>query len=316
LKVRIPLLAQTPATIDGSETVPSVTVVIPYFNAFSELERAADSLLASSCYSDISVVVVDNSTDETAAEGGRQLAGRLGWSYIAMDANYGFARACNTGARNSASEFLFFMNQDAVIETETLATLTGHLAANSEVAAVAPSIVNQDGRVWFEGGRYSRRSGRVVLDNFGEPWRPGAPKCSGFLSGCALLIRRSVFEAVSGFDERYFLYYEDVDLSDRIRAAGWSLEVIPDVRVVHYRGAHGDMMRNLSPVMLTETIRSRRIYAATRPQRVDRAIARLTLPLELARLAIHAIKARPAAARPSLAALWRGSIDRTQRPPT
>lgn len=284
----------------------SITVVIPYFNDFEGLKRAAASLPASSSDADLTVVVVDNSTDPDATAGASGLADDLGWEHITIGDSAGFARPCNVGAKRATSEFVFFLNQDAVLEPDTLRSLTDCLREHPKVGAVSPSIVNQNNKIWFGGGRYSRRSGRVVLDDFGESWHGGDAVESKFLSGCALLVRRELFEAVGGFDERYFLYYEDVDLSDRMRAAGAKLMVVRSARVVHFRGAHGDLLRNLSPMMLTESLRSRRIYAATRESRQDRLIARATLPLEFARLAMRAIRARPSATRESLMALVRG----------
>lgn len=282
----------------------TITVIIPHFNAPEHLEQSIESVQVT-VGTRPEIVVVDNSTDAPMRRSGQAIALAHSAQWRAMTENIGFAAACNAGAAASTSDLLLFFNQDARLSQGALALLVEHIAASPQCGAISPAIVTPEGKVWFNGGHYSDRSGRVFLRDFARPYVGGPPASSGFLSGCAFMIRRDLFETLGGFDERYFLYYEDVDLSERVRNAGWMLEVVPDAVVVHQRGQIGDPLRNLSSTMLTHSIRSRRIFGGTRPG-VARWVASATLPLEVARLSFHAVRANPRKTLSTCRAAFRG----------
>lgn len=276
---------------DADAPLPTVSVIIPHFNAPEHLRLAIESVRATV---DVQpdIIITDNSTDDSARRSAREIASSHSATWLGMDGNVGFAAACNAGAAAATSELLLFFNQDAQLSDRALLLLLEHIAASRNCGAVAPAIVTPQGKIWFNGGQYRERSGRVFLRDFGKPYSGGDPTSSLFLSGCAFLTWRGLFEELSGFDERFFLYYEDVELSERIRQEGWTLNVVPEAVVVHDRGQIGDPMRNLSSTMLTNSLRSRRIFGLTRRGRA-RWVARLTLPIEVARLSFHALRANP-----------------------
>lgn len=284
----------------------AVSVVIPHFDSCADLANALASLEVSTTPAEI--IVVDNSLDPENRREARELSEQHGARWLPLPGNTGFAAACNAGAAQCTSDLVMFLNQDSHLESDTLSILVTHLSERPHTAAVSPAVVTPQRLVWFNGGRYRRRSGRILLRNFGEPYEPAEPSDSLFLSGCALMVRRSVYEAVGGFDERFFLYYEDLDLSERIRAQGHTLTVVPHAVAIHDRDKIGDPMRNLSTTMLTHTLRSRRIFAQTLSGR-DRWIARATLPLEFCRLLFHATRAKPRAIARSTRALLAGLVD-------
>jgi GT2 family glycosyltransferase len=282
----------------------AVSVIIPHFNAPEHLALAIESVQAAAGIQP-HVIVVDNSTDDAMRRSAQEIASDHSATWLGMTGNVGFAAACNAGAANATSDLLLFFNQDAQLSSGSLLLLLEHIAGSPTCGAVAPAIVTPQGKIWFNGGRYRERSGRIFLRDFGKPHSGGEPTSSLFLSGCAFLTRRDLFEELGAFDERFFLYYEDVELSERIRQAGWTLHVVPDAVVVHDRGQIGDPMRNLSSTMLTNSIRSRRIFGKTR-QGSARWVARATLPLEVARLSFHALRANPRRAYSTAKAILKG----------
>lgn len=282
----------------------TVSIVIPHFNAPDHLRLSIESIRSTAGTSP-EIIVVDNSTDAQMRQSAQAIALSHEARWIGMTGNVGFAAACNAGASQATSELLLFFNQDAQLSPSALGLLLGHITATPACGAVSPAIVTPQGKIWFNGGRYRERSGRIFLRDFGRPLNGGEPTGSLFLSGCAFLTWKDLFDELGGFDERYFLYYEDVELSERIRHAGWTLDVVPDAVVIHDRGQVGDLMRNLSSTMLTNTIRSRRIFGETR-QGSARWIARATLPLEVARLSFHAVRANPRDLGSTARAILRG----------
>src|SRR4029453_15730876 len=141
---------------------------------------------------------------------------------IANPENVGFARACNQGARESRAPFLLFLNPDAILAPESLHALTAFLDGRPQVGVVGPRTRGTSGTIQVSTGDdlsplaelRQRRLGRGVAcgDNSvvaGVEAQHAVEREVDWVSGACLLIRRQAFDAVSGFDERFFLYEED-----------------------------------------------------------------------------------------------------------
>ncbi|MBI1881506.1 MAG: glycosyltransferase family 2 protein, partial [Chloroflexi bacterium] len=180
------------------------------------------------------IVVVDNgSTDDSVTLIQTQFPEI---KLIGTGHNLGFAAGFNVGIRYALSheaEHIFLLNNDTVVDTTLLDDLLQHAAP--EVGVLAPAIFYADApdRIWSTGG------GRhpLLLEMTGHHGRnqalPCAPVEREFLSGCALLIRREVFERVGLLDERFFMYYEDSDFCLRVRQVGFRLLLVPQARLWH-----------------------------------------------------------------------------------
>jgi hypothetical protein len=135
------------------------------------------------------------------------------------------------------------LNNDATVEPGACEALVAHLDANPRTGIVSPLILDVTGeRIWAAGGVRARREVVCTLGLTGRPAAeaPERPFAAYALIGCALAVRREVFEQVGAFHDAYFAYVEDVDLSRRARDAGWALEVVPSSRVRHrVSGASG-----------------------------------------------------------------------------
>jgi len=167
------------------------------------------------------------------------LAARI--EVVPAGANRGYTGGANLAARAAAdrgAEWLWFLNNDTVVAPDALAILLG-AAAEPRVALVGPRIISAvDGRIWHDGGEILWPEGRPSAGGHGEPVAPGGdPRPVGFVCGCAPLIRLAPFLAVGGFDERYFLHYEDADLSLRLVAEGHRLLHASRAEVRHIGGA-------------------------------------------------------------------------------
>lgn len=141
--------------------------------------------------------------------------------------NPGFAVACNQLAATSTADWLFFLNPDAVVSRWDL----GWQPAGRGV--VAPVITNASGRVQQIYGR-ARTVWNELFLRMQLP--PRDPKGRGYVSGAALLVPRELFAAVGGFDEGYFMYYEDIDLCARVVAAGGTVARSDRFEVSHLGG--------------------------------------------------------------------------------
>ncbi|MDQ6725356.1 MAG: glycosyltransferase family 2 protein [Actinomycetota bacterium] len=201
------------------------------------------------------VIVVDNASLDGSIEA--VLASDPGVTVVATGANLGFGSGVNRGVEETTGDHLLILNPDTVVEPGTVKALTEALDRDPGLAAVGPRIENVDGtlypsvrsfpNLWVATGHaflglvwptnpFSRRYRMLDLDH-------GRPVSEvDWVSGACMLVRRSAFEAVGGFDESYFMYVEDVDLCWRLGQAGWRIGYDPAGRVVHALGASSRLM--------------------------------------------------------------------------
>jgi GT2 family glycosyltransferase len=166
------------------------------------------------------VIVVDNGSADGTAEHLHQVHPSV--RVVALDENLGFAGGNNAGAQHARSPYLAFLNNDTEVEPGWLAALLAPAEADAQVGLVTSRIVFMDepGTIDSAGDGYLRCGGAFKRDHGGvAAAREGAAEVFG-ACGAAFLIRRSLFEELGGFDDDFFMVYEDVDLSYRARLRG------------------------------------------------------------------------------------------------
>ena len=212
---------------------PSVSVIIVSYNSADCLPECLDSL-APIIASGVEVIVTDNaSTDDSCAVvRDRYPAVKL----IEAGGNLGFAAGCNLGAAQSSGELLVFLNPDTVVEPGWLAgLLQAYEADPAHTGIVMPQIVLYDAPDRLNTcGNALHYLGFCWCPDYRKP-RLAASEPFGvaIASGACFLMPRALFERLSGFDDDYFLYHEDVDLSWRTRLAGFDIICAPASVVRH-----------------------------------------------------------------------------------
>lgn len=218
----------------------------------------------------VSIIVVNNADDPTVLDAAIGAAG--GAAVIYNTENVGFGVASNAGAQRGAARFLLFLNPDARLETGALAALRAFLdnPANARIGIVGAAIydgaghlVRSSSRIPTAGDLILRSVGaHVLFPNRGYPYLPlAAHNISGAVGqvmGAALVVRRSLFQTLGGFDPAFFLYYEDVDLCARAAAQGAGCYYLKDARVIHIGRASSAQD---PAATLALHVRSRIIYA-------------------------------------------------------
>jgi GT2 family glycosyltransferase len=225
-----------------------LSVIIVTYNSRGHIGRCLDSLQTSGA----EIVVVDNASSDGTADLVRERYPSV--KLISSPTNLGFAAAANTGARQSAGDALLFLNPDTVC-LDALGPLQEALESSDRFAAVAPRLVDRDGRtqVGFTVRRLPSAAFlafEILLLNHLFPRNPVNRKyrCLDLdlerpseveqPAGACLMVRRTSFEACGGFDEAFFpLWFEDADLCKRLRERGGAILFLPQVRVEHH-GAH------------------------------------------------------------------------------
>lgn len=230
-----------------------ISVVVVAYRSRELLPASLGALTSVEGISD--VVLVDHGDD-----GSGEVAVALGATVLSDLSNPGYGTGQNRGVAHSAGEYLLLLNPDAVVNAGGIASGVALLELDSDVGAVQGVIRNavtgqpersqgvELGPVHLLGralgarrllrigavGRVARRIGRLA-DHVERI--PEAPTDVESLAATALLVRRSAFEEVGGFDEGYFLYSEDLDLCRRLRQAGWRLVALPVPWAHHSSGA-------------------------------------------------------------------------------
>ncbi|MGH9186234.1 MAG: glycosyltransferase family 2 protein, partial [Acidimicrobiales bacterium] len=237
----------------------SVAAVIVTYNTPAVLSRAVDALLGSS-QPPSHVVIVDNGSTDTAALDA--VEGRHSSIVVLrQDHNLGFCGANNVGHQAlPPTRYVLFVNPDAVVDADFLEGAVAYLDSHPNVGAVNPKLLTLD-PVTLEptgtidcAGIFQTRWGRVYDRGQGEVDRgqfDGDPENVPGLCGAALLARTAALDdvAVNGqvFDERFFMYKEDLDLSYRLAAAGWRTVLLPHLDVFHCRGSRQVNRASIAP---------------------------------------------------------------------
>jgi N-acetylglucosaminyl-diphospho-decaprenol L-rhamnosyltransferase len=210
-------------------TYRSATSIVDTVHALSQQFRERDEL-----------VVVDNASDDATTALVREAAPTA--TVLELPDNLGFAAGCNIGAAHSSAPILLFLNPDAL-------PVAGCLDVLRRAGPEHPNWGAWQALVTMDGGSVVNTKGGVV-HYLGIAWAggygelagtvPAGPSEVGFASGAALAVRRETWERLGGFDERFFMYCEDVDFSLRLRLAGLRVGVVPEARVEHeYEFAKG-----------------------------------------------------------------------------
>ncbi len=234
----------------ASRALMRISIVIVTYNSRSDIDRCLDSIRRHGGSATREIVVVDNhSTDGTAA------AVRDRWPsvpVIGVGSNVGFARANNIGVRQTTGELVLFLNPDTEIQPGAIDRLVAALVARPDAAAAGPRLVDGSGRPELSFGSMigplAELRQKLLVRGNDRGWPIVAarvqrltsiPREVDWVSGACLLVWRADAEAAGLFDERYFMYAEDVDLCAAIRARGRKVLFVPGAQVIHFRGKSG-----------------------------------------------------------------------------
>jgi len=253
------------------------------------------------------MMVVDNASSDGSADGLEGAAPEVPVTVLRNAGNHGFAAACNQGAAGSAADYLLFLNPDTRLSAASLAPALAHLEdpANARVGALGIRLVDEAGhtqrccaraptpaRLVAQSVGLDRAFPGLFPPHFMTEWDHADTRPVDQAMGAFLMVRRALFEELGGFDERFFVYFDDVDLCLRVRQAGWSVVHFAGASAYHRGGGTTDRVRD---IRLFYGLRSRLLFVAKHhgPLSVA-AVAVATLLLEpLTRLGHAVLRRRP-----------------------
>lgn len=282
----------------------SVHIVIVNWNTGDYLRECLASIVRSESDTVARVTVVDNASSDDSANGLDDLP--LPLEVIRNNTNLGFAAACNQGAAGSAAEYLLFLNPDTQLLPGTLGAVTAFMESEQAAAIgiCGVQVVDSDGNSRFSCARFPSLRvlfGRVtglhlLLPRLFPSYHLAADvlqqsQVVDQVIGAFYFVRRELFTRLGGFDERYFLYFEEVDFALRARGEGARSYFLREASVLHIGNVSSNQVRD---VRLYHSLRSRLLFGQRHwPRWRANLLLILTLTVEpTARLASAALHRR------------------------
>ncbi len=245
-----------------------IDIIVVNWNAGQQLRTCVDSIARYGAGWVRQTIVVDNGSVD-GSEGSIEALPKV--ALIRAGANLGFARACNLGAQHATGEYLLFLNPDAALYADTLPKVMAYMQApeNAKVGICGVQLLDEAGHVSRSCARFPTALGFVShaaglshlfprLGYFMADWDHSQSRGVDHVIGAFFLVRRAVFEALGGFDERFLVYLEDLDFSYRANKAGWLSHYLADAQAFH---AGGGTSNQVKARRLFYSLRSRLLYA-------------------------------------------------------
>ncbi|MBI4437327.1 MAG: glycosyltransferase family 2 protein [Candidatus Omnitrophica bacterium] len=236
-----------------------LSIVIPHLNRKELLERCLCSIPQAVAELSYETIVVDNGSKDGSQQRVKERFPHV--SLLQNKKNEGFSRATNRGLHGARGEYCLCINNDTVLSPHSLETLVSFMRKHPEAGVSGGKILNRDGTLQpsarsfprIETALFNRSSllSRLFPQNpFSRrylltDWDHNSVREVDWVSGSFFLIRREVLQKVGCFDERFFLYCEDVDYCKRVKEAGYRVFYVPEAQLLHDTGYSGKKVSTL-----------------------------------------------------------------------
>lgn len=236
-------------------------IALVNYNTTDLLLTCLTSLVNQNIPVEYQIVVVDNHSSDGGVERLQQQFPQI--TVIANPDNRGYAKAVNQALQQVQSEYILLLNPDIEVIPGAIETMLNFLDSQEDVGIVAGKLLNPDGSLQYSCRTFYtlptilwRRTvlgklfpnSRILIRHLMSDWDHNSVRDVDWVLGACMLIRRSALQAVGGMDERFFLYFEDVDWCYRMHKGGWRVCYLPDARMVHHhrrQSANGLLNRTL-----------------------------------------------------------------------
>jgi len=245
-----------------------LSIIIVNYNMTAHLKRCVESIYKFTKGVRFEVIVVDNNSTDKGFLNLADVFSNL--KIFFRDENSGFGSGCNYGARFSNGKYILIMNPDIVLIDNSIKKMLDFIETHPDVGIIGSLLLNENTEYQISYSRFPTILS-IVCDLTGM-WRLKTKKISTNLSnmasdfiesdwitGACMLVRKDLYEETGGFDERFFMYEEDVDLCYRIKKAGWKVGCFTGTSIIHNEGSSSQcdyyryiLMRNKSRITYME----------------------------------------------------------------
>jgi hypothetical protein len=229
----------------NNRATPNISIIIVNWNT-KELLRTCLSSIGATVNTTHETIIVDNNSDDGSAE--MVEASFPETSLIRAGRNLGFAAANNLGINKASGRYVLLLNPDCELLPGSIDTMIEYADRNPDIAVIGPKLLNSDGTLQKNGRIFPTfareflhitRLYRLLPGYFNRRLEWGRqdfdiPADVDEVSGACMLVRESMIAQVGGLDERFFMYYEEVDWCKRIKAHGGRVFYLPEAQVVHH----------------------------------------------------------------------------------
>ncbi len=201
-----------------------VTLIIVCFNSEKLIEKNLEKLKK------FKTIIIDNSNSKKTFKLINQFTNI---KYIAMKENIGYGRAINLGVKSAETQYILILNPDIIIDVDAIQILYDKYQIYENIGILAPSLYNQN-NIRRTNGSISR-----LKSNYKSNPSEILPKfdtCYDYIIGCSIFMNTTFFKTIGGFDEDFFMYFEDNEICDRVHKHNKSVIEIPDAKMVHMQG--------------------------------------------------------------------------------
>ena len=240
-----------------------LSIVIVSYRCWSRLDACLKSI-ASQQMEDIEVIVVDNNSDDGLAQS--FMTNHPQVTFILQDINGGFSQACNRGARDAQGDWLLFLNPDSILRPDTLEPLIQKVTQEPSWKLIGIKQLNDHGKDTQPHGLFLKwwnvwPSIRILQQLLNPSrskhrWSKDLVSFPDWISGAFVLIRKIDLEELGGWDERFWMYYEDMDLSKRAADKGWLRVMYNELVCTHSHGGSSRINPEVKAITKTEVILS------------------------------------------------------------
>lgn len=223
-----------------------LSVIYVNYNTADQVKASVDSLRRNTKSVDYEIIVADNNSQNDTSM--NLLLSDEGIRVVRLDDNYGFGKANNAGFRESCGEYVLFLNPDTICDDNSIKVLLDKIKLDESIGVLGPNLINADDAPTHA----FRRTGDGIMTElnfalFGLPYKllygnnfehnhTRNQLDVAYVCGAAMLMKRETFEKVDGFDENFFMYYEDQDLCNRIKQLGLRIVNEPSAVIKHLEG--------------------------------------------------------------------------------
>jgi GT2 family glycosyltransferase len=276
LKYRTPKIIKNPIeNFEKNSEEKDVSIIIINYKSWKHLKNCLDSLthFQQKNFTSEVVVVDNNSNDGILKEFSEKYSS---FRFVENSGNNGFANGCNQGAMHSVGKNMLFLNPDTIANENAIYKMLSCLNANENYGIVSCNQLNNNGsfegvdRI-FPGSLTLFGITRAIYRLFAKETKQDDEKIfPDWVSGSVVFISKKWFQKINGWNEDYWMYFEDVDLSKKVRDAKGEVVLLKNVNIIHNHGGASRININTSKITKSEVLISKHIYIRNHFKRLTR----------------------------------------------
>lgn len=243
-----------------------ISIVIVNYKSWNHLEKCVNSIqkiLFENLI--IEIIVVDNFSNDDQLQSFKKTFSKV--NFIVNTGNNGFANGCNLGAKNAKGNYLFFLNPDTIISKDPILKMHSFLIENEDFGIVSCNQKNSDGS-YEKNVRFYPKLNTLFgfLRTINKKKLKSKKKNKSnviypeWVSGAVVFISKKWFDKVNGWNEDYWMYFEDVDLSKKVTDLGGKIALLTNTEINHNHGGTSRVNLNTTSITKTEVVISKHVY--------------------------------------------------------